>query len=317
MAKATIFNSIDAFRQAARADKTALAPDCQVRASFDTEIKAAGDDSRVLTFTISTASVDRMGDTIKVEGWKLDNYRKNPVVLWAHASDTMPLAKANKIWVEGGKLMAEVEFMPREISGFADAVFRALQGGYLSATSVGFAPIKYAFSEEDGRSFGIDFLEQELLELSIVPVPANAEALIEGRSAAGLDIAPFRAWAEKMLAADGQAVIPRERLEAMLGLPKKFRSIAKTLPDTAKGARGQLLRCANMAEKEIGVDVIAAMAEADEPETEGGATATSAVTEPADQTADTAVVAEPETKTEATPRLALARRRLALVRQTT
>jgi hypothetical protein len=122
--------------------------------------------------------------------------------------------------------------------------------GFLSATSVGFMPTKYAFVDDPERRWGIDFLEQELLEFSCVPVPANPEALIDAK-AAGIDTAAVREWAEKILATDGLAVIARKKLEAIVGLPAKFRTLAHSLPDKAKGARGQLLRCANIAEREI------------------------------------------------------------------
>jgi hypothetical protein len=71
-----------------------------------------------------------MGDTIAVDGWQLANFRKNPVVLWAHDSSMMPVAKASNIRVEDGKLKARAEFMPRDISGFADAVFKAIKQGF-------------------------------------------------------------------------------------------------------------------------------------------------------------------------------------------
>jgi HK97 family phage prohead protease len=48
----------------------------------------------------------------------------------------------------------------------------------LSATSVGFRPLKWSFSKDRERGGGIDFHEQELLEFSIVTVPANSEATI-------------------------------------------------------------------------------------------------------------------------------------------
>lgn len=189
-------NSIDEFRQAAlesaTGDKAPL--DARVRASFDTEVKADGD-SRTLTFTISTASVDRMGDTIALDGWKLENYRKNPVVLWAHDASLLPVAKSNQVFTEGTKLKSVAEFTPPGMAKFNDTVFEMYKLGFLSATSVGFAPLKYAFTDDPQRRYGIDFLEQELLEFSAVPVPANGEALIEGRSA-GIDIAPLFDWAE-------------------------------------------------------------------------------------------------------------------------
>jgi hypothetical protein len=56
----------------------------------------------------------------------------------------------------------------------ADTVLRLLDGGFLRATSVGFRPIRQVRNTERG---GTDYLQQELLEFSVVPVPANADAL--------------------------------------------------------------------------------------------------------------------------------------------
>lgn len=214
------FASIEEFRAAARGAEKPLA-EARVRASFDTEIKAEGD-SRTLTFIISTGSVDRMGDTIAVDGWKLDAFRKNPVVLWAHDSSSLPVGKATKIWTEQGRLMATAEFTPVGALRFNDAIFDMLKGGFLNATSVGFSPLKYAFTDDPQRRYGIDFLEQELLEFSVVAVPANAEALVQARSA-GIDIAPVREWIERVLRRDGQAVIPLERLDKIERAAKNAR----------------------------------------------------------------------------------------------
>lgn len=245
------FASIDAFREAAKAADAAGTPlvDPRVRSSFDTEIKASDEEgSRTLMFTISTASVDRMGDTIKQDGWKLDNYRKNPVVLFGHDASSLPVAKSIKIWLEDNKLKSEAEWTPKELVRFNDIVFEMCKGGFLSATSVGFAPSRYSFSVDPARNYGIDFLEQELLEYSVVPIPANAEALIEGKSA-GLDILPMLefceqalikaggadriialaeqvlgkdgkdtvavSWASGVIERSGRAVISKERLEAI------------------------------------------------------------------------------------------------------
>ena len=47
-------------------------------AVFKNEVKVKQDEDRVLTFIGSTESRDRMGDEIKVAGWDVKNYRKNP-----------------------------------------------------------------------------------------------------------------------------------------------------------------------------------------------------------------------------------------------
>ncbi len=217
--KPSLFASIDAFRAAAK--DGAEVGEAKVLASFGTEIKAGEGDSRAMTFTISTAALDRQDDTIAVDGWKLDNYRKNPVVLWAHDSSSLPVGKAPKVWMAGGKLQAETEFTPKGMARFNDTVFDMLKGGFLNATSVGFSPIKYAFSKDPNRDYGIDFIEQDLLEFSIVPVPANPEALVESR-AAGIDLDPVLDWASGLL---GKSV---DRVRA--------------LADQVLGAEGQDLR---------------------------------------------------------------------------
>lgn len=174
-------------------------PGAHVRTSFDdSEVKASAENPRQLTFTISSESVDRMGDTIAVDGWQLDAYKKNPVVLWAHDSGGLPVAKSPRVWKERPKLRAETLFTSPGLSAFNDTVLEMYKGGFLSATSVGFVPLKYAFTDDPKRRFGIDFLEQELLEFSLVPVPANADALIEGK-AAGIDVGPMLSWAEDIV----------------------------------------------------------------------------------------------------------------------
>lgn len=238
-----------AFREAAKAGQ--VAADAELRKAFIVEVKASADGDRKIDFVISTATVDRMGDTIAPDGWLLSNFRKNPVVLWAHDSSMMPLGRASNIRIQDGKLMATAEFMPAEISAFADSVFKALKGGFLNAVSVGFIPIKYAFSEEDGRSFGVDFIEQELLEFSVCPVPANPEALmLMEMRAAGIDVAPMRDWAVKLLGSENLSVISTDRLDAIKALAEEFRSDAKK-SSGSKGASGIYRRCANRIEKAI------------------------------------------------------------------
>lgn len=160
-------------------------------------IKAVDGEDRKVSFTISTGAIDRDRDTLKADGWKLDSYRKNPVVLWAHDSRSLPIAKAEAIRVQASALKATAEFVPAEDYPFAETVLRMLKGGFLRATSVGFIPLpdKYKFNEERA---GFDFMEQELLEFSVVPVPSNPDALTDAK-AAGIDTLPLRGWAEKML----------------------------------------------------------------------------------------------------------------------
>lgn len=192
------------------------AADAVVRKAYTaaTEVVAGAEDTRRLRFTISTASTDRDRDQINPAGWRLDAYRQNPVVLWAHSYHDLPVAKATSIGIEAGRLVAEAEFVPAGISPFADTVYQLVKGGFLSATSVGFRPLKWMRNEERG---GYDIEEADLMEFSIVPVPSNPEALVEAR-AAGVDIEPVTAWAKATLTATaGEGVwLKRGLAEAVL-----------------------------------------------------------------------------------------------------
>lgn len=135
--------------------------------------------SKSYSFTISTGGVDRMGDTISPWGWQLSAYRRNPVVLFAHDAGSLPVGRATHVGVDNGKLVASMKFASTRM---AQAVREQVDSGELRATSVGFRPLTYTFSKDPNRKFGIDFTETELLEFSIVPIPANPECLMIGAS---------------------------------------------------------------------------------------------------------------------------------------
>lgn len=150
---------------------------------------AAAAESRTVSFVFSDDSVDRYGDTIDQRGWVLDAFRANPMVLFGHndKSAANVVGRVLNLRVEGNRLIGDVEFASADVNPEADVVFRLVKGGFLNCVSVGFQPIEWSLSKDKGRPGGVDFKKQELLELSIVPVPANANALIQAR-AAGIDV---------------------------------------------------------------------------------------------------------------------------------
>jgi HK97 family phage prohead protease len=133
-------------------------------------------------------------------------------VLWAHDSASLPVGKADNVRVDGGALRADVKFTPEGMHPFNDTVFEMCKAGFLNATSVGFMPIDLTYSQDPARKMGIDFLEQELLEFSIVPVPANAEALIQGKNA-GIDVAQLKTWGRSQLN-DEDIILEAEQIAA-------------------------------------------------------------------------------------------------------
>lgn len=196
-------------------------------------------DSRSVRFVISTGAVDRERDVISPKGWDLKHFRKNPVVLFAHDNRRPPIGRGFDLEKGDEALKASVEFMDNETdtSGFSDMIFRMIKGGFLRATSVGFLPKEWEFEDEDAdRVFGINFSKQELLEFSIVPVPANPEALIEARSK-GIDTAPLQTWLQEALDCwtdfKGMLLVPKSQVEqiAKYADPKSKKSVFVLSPD--------------------------------------------------------------------------------------
>lgn len=161
----------------------------QKRATVITDVEEGGEDnlSRLISFVASDESVDRYGDIIRVAGWDLTNYRTNPLLLFGHDASSVPIGRVNAIDIIGKQLVAEAEFRPEGDSAFADDVWRAIDGGFLNAVSVGFMPTKApnplwkGGDPNSGILTGFEFTAQELLELSVVPVPANPQALAIAR----------------------------------------------------------------------------------------------------------------------------------------
>ncbi len=184
----------------------------------------AANDSRNIRFVFSDGTIDRSGDSIDQAGWKTDAYRDNPVALWAHDSSSPPIGRSSNVGTVAGKLMGDIEFMGADISPFADSIYRMVTAGFIKAVSVGFIPLEYSFSKDKNRPYGIDFTKQELLEISVCPVPCNPNALQEAK-AQGIDTAPLREWASKVLDEGGHILVPRNVLEETFRQAKTPRTV--------------------------------------------------------------------------------------------
>ena len=171
------------FKAAVRRGET-VQSDALIRKDVFTTVEDLED--RKVRFTISTGAVDREDDVVAVDGWVLDAYRQNPVVLWGHDAWDLPIGRCVELGNDGAALKATVEFVPADMpccGQRAEAVLRMCRTGFLSATSVGFRPLEFEMAkdrmEEDDWFPPFNFLRNELLEFSIVSIPCNPEALIE------------------------------------------------------------------------------------------------------------------------------------------
>lgn len=209
-------------------------------------LKADGDSaaSRIREFIASTADVDRDGDTVAVEGWELEPFRKSGSFLWAHDYDVAPIARALACYAQDGGLRLRVEFPDKDMghnygAGFGHAVMRMFDEKLLKGVSVGFIPKEWAFNEDRSGFAPVDFKRQELLEVSATPVPANPNALAVAR-AKGIDTKTVVGWVEAARDKGAGLWVPSETLTALLDSATTSESssaspaAAKAAPQTAE-----------------------------------------------------------------------------------
>jgi HK97 family phage major capsid protein/HK97 family phage prohead protease len=130
-----------------------------------------------LEYVMSDGSTDRMGDVIEPDGWRLDHFQRNPVALFNHNLD-FPIGRWLDVGVRKGQLTGRLELM-EPVSYRLKELHAAVAAGVLRAVSVGFHSDNF---EPLGKSGGIRFTEAELVECSLVSVPANPNALAVARS---------------------------------------------------------------------------------------------------------------------------------------
>ena len=177
--------------------------------ALNATIRKLSDDvekTRTVTFVASTDSRDRHGTVLNQKNWDIDNFNRNPVIGYQHnvyggneCNEPNPDSQlgVGKAYFETTKkaskdekteLLIDVTFEPAELNPLAEKVFQKILHGSLRASSVGFIPLKddkgnkgtYGKQNEDGEITDSDtyfFVGQELLELSIVNIPSNPDAL--------------------------------------------------------------------------------------------------------------------------------------------
>ena len=150
---------------------------------YSCELKDFNEKERTFLAVASTEAVDRDGDILRANGWKLKHFKQNPVVLLFHNAHDFPIAKSIETYTEDGKLFFKPKFATKEMNPMAEYAWQMYKNKFMRAFSVRFDPIKWTEIEpEDGEkadawSRGIEYKSQELLEISMVNIPANPEAL--------------------------------------------------------------------------------------------------------------------------------------------
>lgn len=142
---------------------------------FTTKATSIDDLNKSVTFTISDNKVDRYGEIVEQKSWDFKSYKNNPIVLWGHdpsqAENVLGTASSLKIAEDGSATTAKLNF-DSDINPKAELIFNQIKKGTLRTVSVGFVPHTEEFEND------VPVLKNnELLEISVVPIPANPRAI--------------------------------------------------------------------------------------------------------------------------------------------
>lgn len=140
-------------------------------------IKAITDDRREFSGVATTPTPDRVGDVIEPLGVTFKN--PLPLLLYHDSHQPVGTVKFDKPTKDGITFTAQIPAIaePGRLKDRVDEAWQSVKARLVRGVSIGFRVLNDAmdFMKDTG---GIRFRETEVLELSLVAVPANAEAVI-------------------------------------------------------------------------------------------------------------------------------------------
>ena len=139
-------------------------------------VKATGGQSDGMTFVLSDATVDSYGDVVEPAGWDLKRFKQNPIALFGHNA-SFPIGKWADVKVKDGRLTARLDLAKQGTSYRINEIISLVEQGILRATSVGFRATKMEPMDAEKPFGGQRYIKQELMETSLVSVPANPASL--------------------------------------------------------------------------------------------------------------------------------------------
>lgn len=145
-------------------------------AKMDEPVKVTGDAPRRIKGYASTKDIDRVRDIVEPSAFKetIDVFMKNPLLCFNHNWNE-GLGKVLSVTIDENGLFVECEIAKG--TPLADQVWTLIEQGVYRAFSFGFKILADRDVEEDASTFARRVITKlDLLEVSVVTVPANANA---------------------------------------------------------------------------------------------------------------------------------------------
>ena len=148
----------------------------QLRDGYEMEEGYEEKENDLYTFVVSTPEVDRYGTIIVPSGIDYTAYLNNPIVLAQHDSDKWPIGRCLGFAMNGENLEATIQI--ECITEEGKKLNKLINAGFVKAVSVGIIPNEYEEQTIDGQKVTV-YTKSELVEFSVVSVPANRQALLK------------------------------------------------------------------------------------------------------------------------------------------
>ena len=140
------------------------------------EIKSVDDGARRIRGVATTPTPDRSGDVVEPLGASF--LAELPLLLHHNKQAPVGVARFKKATAKGIEFEAEIASLdtPGAVKDRVDEAWDSVRAGLIRGVSIGFRVVDDAI--ENLKSGGLRFLKTEILELSLVVVPANAQATL-------------------------------------------------------------------------------------------------------------------------------------------
>lgn len=139
--------------------------------------RAAPTTGRSVDAVLSSETIDGHGEIVDQSTWRLERFKKNPVVLYMHSPYEV-VGHAEQIRIVDGELVAKIVFATTPT---ANEVLQLFRDGAMRAFSVGFRVGRVEQQMVDGRAVR-RLLDCELMEVSAVSIPSNPDAVVRHKS---------------------------------------------------------------------------------------------------------------------------------------
>ncbi len=220
-----------------------------VRRSHGLAVRSLDREKRSVEVIASSESLDSH-DEIVEQSWDFKRFERNPVILWAHnrapGHDGKPIGRGEDWKVEqtksGPMMSMRIVFAKH---AFAEDIWQLFQDDMIRAVSVGFRPRDVRLEKRAGEEVFV-LANNELFELSVVPIGSNPDALAKDVDGLVETKAALREAARKTAEKIQPATNAEETHKPMSDAEKELKDLRASLEESRGEAKAATAKVAEL-----------------------------------------------------------------------